>query len=72
MMDKMMDKQSLVIDLLSNRMKDSKVGILAKGIGNIQPAEIATALSAYKKSHIYILQRLDIAFQQMLKKQIIH
>lgn len=54
MMDKMMDKQSLVIDLLSNRMKDSKVGILAKGIGNIQPAEIATALSAYKKSHIYI------------------
>lgn len=50
----MMDKQSLVIGLLLDRMEDSKVGILAKGIGDIQPAEIAVALSTQKKAHIYI------------------
>ena len=50
----MMDKQSLVIGLLLERMSDSKVGILAKGISDIQPVEIAVALSTKKKAHIYI------------------
>ena len=50
----MMDKQSLVIGLLLERMEDSKVGILAKGISDIQPDVIAAELSAQRKSHIYI------------------
>lgn len=50
----MMDKQSLVIGLLLERMADSKVGILARGISDIQPTEIAIALSIERKSHIYI------------------
>lgn len=50
----MMDKQSLVIGLLLEKMADSKVGILAKGINDIQPAVIAAELSAKRKSHIYI------------------
>lgn len=50
----MMDKQSLVIGLLLEKMADSKVGILAKGISDIQPAVIAAELSAQRKSHIYI------------------
>lgn len=50
----MIDKQSLVIGLLIEKMADSKVGILAKGIGDIQPDEIAVELSSQRKSHIYI------------------
>jgi len=50
----MMDKQSLVIGLLIEKMADSKVGILAKGISDIQPAEIAVELSSQRRSHIYI------------------
>lgn len=50
----MMDKQSLVIGLLMEKMADSKVGILAKGISDIQPAEIAVELSSQRKSHVYI------------------
>ncbi len=50
----MMDKQSLVIGLLKEKMVDSKVGILAKGISDIQPAEIAVELSSQRKSHVYI------------------
>lgn len=50
----MMDKQSLVIGLLLEKMAYSKVGILAKGISDIQPAVIAAELSAQRKSHIYI------------------
>ena len=49
----MMDKQSLVIGLLIEKMADSKVGILAKGISDIQPAEIAVELSSQRKSHVY-------------------
>lgn len=50
----MIDKQSLVIGLLIEKMTDSKVGILAKGIGGIQPDEIAVELSSQRKSHVYI------------------
>lgn len=50
----MIDKQSLVIGLLIEKMADSKVGILAKGISDIHPAEIAVELSSQRKSHVYI------------------
>ncbi|MCR0327050.1 hypothetical protein MKA58_06560 [[Clostridium] innocuum] len=50
----MMDKQSLVIGLLIEKVTNSKVGILAKGISDIQPAEIAVELSSQRKSHVYI------------------
>lgn len=50
----MIDKQSLVIGLLIEKMADSKVGILAKGISDIQPAEIAVELSSQRKSHVYV------------------
>ena len=41
----MMNKQSLVVGLLLERLADSKVGILVKGINGIQPDEIAAELS---------------------------
>ncbi len=50
----MIDKQRLVIGLLIKKMAESKVGILAKGISDIQPAEIAVELSSQRKSHVYI------------------
>lgn len=50
----MIDKQRLVIGLLIEKMAESKVGILAKGISDIQPAEIAVELSSQRKSHVYI------------------
>ena len=50
----MIDKQSLVTGLLIEKMADSKVGILAKGISDIQPAEIAVELSSQRKAHVYV------------------
>ena len=50
----MMNKQSLVVGLLLERLADSKVGILVKGINGIQPDEIAAELSSQRKTHIYI------------------
>lgn len=45
----MMNKQSLVVGLLLERLADSKVGILVKGISGIQPDEIAAELSSQRK-----------------------
>lgn len=50
----MIDKQNLVIGLLIKKMADSKVGILVKGISDVQPAEIAVELSSQRKSHVYV------------------
>lgn len=50
----MMDKQILVTELLYKKLSDTKVGILAKGIGTIDPEKIAIALSEKCNSHIYI------------------
>lgn len=50
----MIDKQSLVTGLLIEKMADSKVGILAKGISDIHPAEIAVELSSQRKAHVYV------------------
>lgn len=50
----MMNKQSLVVGLLLERLADSKVGILVKGISGIQPDEIAAELSSQRKTHIYM------------------
>lgn len=46
----MMNKQSLVVGLLLERLADSKVGILVKGINGIQPDEIAAELSSQRTS----------------------
>ena len=54
----MMNKQSLVVGLLLERLADSKVGILVKGISGIQPDEIAAELSSQRKTHIYMILRL--------------
>ena len=48
----MMNKQSLVVGLLLERLADSKVGILVKGINCIQPDEIADELSSPRKTQI--------------------
>ncbi len=50
----MMNKQSLVVGLLLERLADSKVGILVKGINGIQPDEIVAELSSQRKTHIYM------------------
>ena len=49
-----MDKQGLVIGLLSKRLEDSKVGIIVKGISGIKPENIAADLATYRKTHIYV------------------
>lgn len=52
----MLDKQTLIIELLNARLSDpeTKVGILAKGIGEIDPEAVAIALSKQRTSHIYV------------------
>ena len=48
----MMNKQSLVVGLLLERLADSKVGILVKGINGIQPDEIAAELSSQRSNGV--------------------
>lgn len=50
----MIDKQGLVIGLLLEKMADTKVGILVKGISDISPADIAIELSAKGKTHVFM------------------
>ena len=50
----MIEKQDLVKDLLLKKLSETKVGILAKGFGEIDPATVARELSAARKSHIYM------------------
>ena len=52
----MLDKQTLIIELLNARLSDpeTKVGILAKGIGAIDPEAVAISLSKLRSSHIYV------------------
>ena len=42
----MIEKQDLVKDLLLKKLSETKVGILAKGFGEIDPATVARELSA--------------------------
>lgn len=50
----MLEKQTLVTDLLRDKLYEAKVGILAKGIGSIDPEAVAIALSKQRDSHIYV------------------
>lgn len=49
----MLDKQTLVTELLLDKLSEAKVGILAKGIGAIDPEAVAIELSKHH-SHIYV------------------
>jgi len=48
----MLDRQELVIGLLSEKLKETKVGLLVKGVNDINPHEIAAKLSAINNRHI--------------------
>lgn len=50
----MIEKQDLVIGMLLEKLAETKVGILVKGINGIQPADIAVKLSAQWEAHIYM------------------
>lgn len=50
----MIEKQELVIGLLLEKMAETKVGILAKGIGGISPVAIAEEISKQKEAHVYV------------------
>lgn len=50
----MVDKQELVIGLLLEKLAETKVGILAKGIGEIEPVKIAADLASKMDTHIYM------------------
>lgn len=50
----MVDKQELVIGLLLEKLAETKVGILAKGIGEIEPVKIAADLASKMDTHVYM------------------
>ena len=50
----MVDKQELVICLLLEKLAETKVGILAKGISGITPETIAAELASKRNTHIYM------------------
>ena len=41
----MLNKQTLITELLLDKLSEAKVGILAKGIGEIDPEAVAAELS---------------------------
>ena len=50
----MLNKQTLITELLLDKLSEAKVGILAKGIGEIDPEAVAAELSRKRDSHIYV------------------
>lgn len=50
----MIDKQELVVQLLSERLPESKVGIIVKGISNISPEDVVRRLSEDSGEHLYM------------------
>lgn len=50
----MIDRQTLVVKLLFDRLSDVKVGILVKGITDISPYKVAMELAKKRKTHMYI------------------
>lgn len=50
----MIDKQELVVQLLSERLSESKVGIIIKGIAGISPEIIVRRLSEDSGEHLYM------------------
>ena len=49
----MIDKEGLVIDLLKQRLPEIKVGVIIKGIDDINPEHVVAALTAEVKDHLY-------------------
>lgn len=50
----MIDKQELVVQLLSERLSEAKIGIIFKGIAGISPEDIVRRLSEDSGEHIYM------------------
>lgn len=50
----MIDKQELVVKLLSERLSETKVGIIFKGIDGIVPEAIIQRLSQDSREHLYM------------------
>lgn len=50
----MIDKQELVVQLLSERLSEAKVGIIFKGIAGISPEDVVRRLSEYSGKHLYM------------------
>ena len=50
----MTDKQELVVQLLSERLPEAKVGIIFKGIAGISPEDIVRRLSKDSGEHLYM------------------
>lgn len=50
----MIDKQELVVQLLSERLSEAKVGIIFKGIAGISPEDIVRKLSENRIEHLYV------------------
>lgn len=50
----MLGKQEIVIELLLEKLADTKVGILVKGISGISPEDVAKELASKENAHIYM------------------
>lgn len=50
----MIDKQELVVQLLSERLSEAKVGIIFKGIAGISPEDVVRRLSEDSGEHLYM------------------
>ena len=50
----MTDKQELVVQLLSERLVEAKVGIIVKGIAGISPEDVVRRLSENSGKHLYM------------------
>lgn len=49
----MIDKEALVIDLLKQHLPEIKVGVIIKGIDDINPKHIVMVLTEKSKDHLY-------------------
>ena len=50
----MIDKQTLVKELLQEHLECTKVGIIIKGVDGIEPEAIVKKLSKEKESYLYV------------------
>lgn len=50
----MLKKQELILGLLLEKLANTKVGILVKGISGISPKDIAKELAIKRNAHIYM------------------
>lgn len=50
----MIDKQELIVQLLSERLSEAKVGIIFKGIAGISPEDVVRRLSEDSGEHLYM------------------